>query len=187
MNDYLTDLDNDMGKPIEALARNLASVRTGRASPALLSTVTVNVASYGGASMGINQLATVTAPDARMLTVTPWDKSTLSDIEKAIGAAGLGLNPSSDGQLIRVPIPPLTAERRRDLGKQVRQYGEEAKIQVRNQRKSYNDLLKEAEAEKEISQDELNRSLKIVQDATDAAVKKIDDVVKAKEAEILEG
>jgi ribosome recycling factor len=136
--------------------------------------------------MPINQLATISAPDARLLVVSPWDKTTLPEVEKAIGASGLGLNPSSDGQIIRVPIPPLTGERREELRRLCKKYGEEHKVRVRGVRREYNELFRELESEKEISEDELGRMLKQVQQATDDNVAKIDVVVAAKEKEILE-
>jgi ribosome recycling factor len=139
-----------------------------------------------GATMPLNQLATVQAPDARLLTITPWDKSTISDIERGIIAAGLGLNPSNDGQLIRVPVPPLTQDRRRDLVKQVKQAAEAAKIRVRQVRKEYNDIMRQGEKDGDVSEDQLHRLLAKVQESTDAFVKKVDEVADAKEAEILE-
>lgn len=186
VDEYLASLQDDMKKAIESLKKELNTVRTGRASPALLDGVQVNVSSYG-ATMPITQLATVTAPDARLLVVTPWDKGTLTDIERAIGSAGLGLNPSSDGQIIRVPIPALTGERRKQMGKQVGQMSEEAKVRVRAVRREYNELFKTAKDDKDITEDELTGALKKVQDATDRYVADIDTLTAAKEKEILEG
>jgi ribosome recycling factor len=136
--------------------------------------------------MPLNQLATVQAPDARLLTVSPWDKSTIADIEKGIIAAGLGLNPSNDGQIIRVPVPPLTQDRRKDLVKQVKAAAEEAKVRLRHIRREYNDTFKNGEKDGEVSEDQLHRLLAKVQDVTDDFVKKVDDLGNAKEAEILE-
>ncbi|MED5370898.1 MAG: ribosome recycling factor [Myxococcota bacterium] len=185
MNEYLSEMKDDMNGAIEALKKSLTTVRTGRATPALLDGVSVMVAAYG-ASMPIKQLATVNAPDARMLVVTPWDKSTISDIERAIASAGLGLNPANDGQVVRVPVPALTGDRRNELVRRTRGLGEDHKIRIRTVRKDYNDIFKNAEADKEISEDDLNRYLKQVQSATDDAVAKIDALVAAKEAEIQE-
>jgi ribosome recycling factor len=185
MDDYLEAMREDMAKAIEALGTSLTTVRTGRATPKLVDGVQVQVQSYG-ATMPLNQLATVQAPDARLLVVTPWDKSTLSDIERGIMAAGLGLNPNSDGQVIRIPVPPLTAERRADLVKQVRKYGEDAKVRVRHVRREYNDTFKDAEKDGDISEDDLRRYLGQVQEATDAHVQKVDAMVEAKEAEVQE-
>jgi len=185
MDEYLQSLDDDMGKAIESLTQSLSTVRTGRATPKLVDGVQVQVQSYG-AVMPLNQLATVQAPDARLLVITPWDKSTLADIERGIVAAGLGLNPSSDGQVIRVPVPPLTAERRQDLVKQVRKFGEEAKVRIRHVRREYNDLFRDAEKESDISEDQLHRYLARVQERTDANVVRVDELMAAKEAEVLE-
>ncbi|MGC6494624.1 MAG: ribosome recycling factor [Myxococcota bacterium] len=185
MDDYLESLEEEMMSAIEGLEGQLAKVRTGRATPKLLDPVQVHVASYG-ASMPINQLATINAADARLLVVTPWDKTTIADIERGIVQAGLGLNPSSDGQVVRVPVPPLTADRRRDLVKQVKQMGEECKVRLRHVRRDYNDTFKTAEKDGEISEDDLRRLLAKVQESTDGSVKKVDDIVVAKEAEVTE-
>ena len=184
MDEYLDAMNEDMVKAGEALARDLAKVRTGRATPKLLDGVSVHVASYG-ATMPINQLATISAPDARLLMVSPWDKTTLTDIERAIMAAALGLNPSSDGQIIRVPIPPLTAERRQDLVKQVRRAGEDAKVRVRHVRREYNDPFREAEKDGDISEDDSRRLVGKVQEATDEAVRRIDSAIAEKESEVV--
>ena len=186
VNEYLEAMRDDMQSALAALDKELTTVRTGRASPQLLENVQVDVATYG-AVMPLNQLASVAAPDPRLLVVTPWDKSTLSDIEKAIGSAGLGLNPSSDGQIVRVPIPALTGERRQELTKVVRRHGEESKIRIRNARREYNDVFKGMESDKDISKDEMERLLKQVQSATDDNVAKVDVVVAAKETELLDG
>lgn len=185
MDDYLDALDADMKGAIEALDRELAKVRTGRATPKLVDGVMVTVQSYG-ATMPLNQLATVQAPDARLLTISPWDKGTLSDIERAILAAGLGLNPSNDGQIIRLPVPPLTQERRKELVKLAKKAGEDAKVRVRHIRREYNDMFKEGEKNGDISEDDLTRLLDKVQSSTDAYVTKVDAVVAKKEAEVLE-
>lgn len=185
MDDYLDALADEMNSALEALSRDLGKVRTGRATPKLLETVQVTVHSYG-ATMPINQLATILAPDARLLTVGPWDKTTIADIEKSIIAAGLGLNPSNDGQIIRVPVPPLTKERRQDLVKQVRKSGEDSKIRIRGVRREYNEIFKEGEKNGDISEDDLRRLLERVQGMTDDSTKKVDQLVEAKEAEVLE-
>ena len=185
MEEYLDSLKDDMAKTIDAFMRDLATVRTGRASPQLLDGVTVPVASYG-ATMPLNQLATVTAPDPRLLVVNPWDKSTLGDIDKAITAAGLGLNPNNDGTIIRVPIPALTGERRREMVKQVGRLTEDARIRVRRVRRDYNELFKSLESDKEITEDELRRSLDLVQKSTDAHVAKVEEISEAKQKEVME-
>ncbi len=183
--EYLESMKEDFDKVVQSLQREFTAIRTGRASPQLLDSVQVAVSSYG-ATMPLKQLATVSAPDARLLVVNPWDKGTLADIEKAIRAADLGLNPSNDGQIIRVPIPPLTGERRQALVKSVRRITEEHRVSARKVRREYNDLFKDLEAEKEISQDELKRLLDKVQEATDAAIRRIDELAAAKEKEVLE-
>jgi ribosome recycling factor len=185
VNEYLDAMNDDMKSAIAALEKELVTVRTGRASPQLLENVRVDVAAYGGI-MPLNQLASIAAPDARMLVVTPWDKSVLTDIEKAIASSGLGLNPGSDGQIVRVPIPALTGERRQELTKVVRRHGEESKIRVRSARREYNELFKGMESDKDITKDERERLMKQVQTATDTSVSKVDAIVSAKEKELLD-
>ena len=178
MDDYLEAMADDMVGAVDHLKRGLAKVRTGRATPKLVDGVQVHVSSYG-TTMPLNQLATIQAPDARLLTITPWDKTTISDIERGIVQAGLGLNPSSDGQMIRLPVPPLTKERRQDLVRQVRRSGEDAKVAVRRVRREYNEMFKSAENDGDISEDDCRRLLAKVQESTDAHVKQVDDLVKA--------
>lgn len=185
MDEYLEEAQGEMEEALEALQRSLTKIRTGRATPKLLEPVQVEVQSYG-ASMPLNQLATVQAADARLLVVTPWDKTTITDIERGIVAAGLGLNPSNDGQVIRVPIPPLTQDRRKDLVKSCRKTGEDSKVRLRHIRRDYNETFKAGEKDGEITEDDLRRLLGKVQELTDASVKKVDDAVNAKEAEVLE-
>ena len=185
MDEYLEAMEEDMSAVAVSLQKALAKVRTGRATPKLLDGLQVEVATYG-AVMPINQLATVQAPDARLLVVTPWDKSTLTDIERSIVAAGLGLNPSNDGQLIRVPVPALTQERRRDLVKQVRRAGEEAKVRLRQVRREYNDVFKNGEKDGDISEDENRRLQGLVQESTDRHILNLSKTVDEKEAEVLE-
>jgi ribosome recycling factor len=185
MEDYLDAMNEDMAKAIEGLKKDLQKVRTGRASPQLVDGLSVLVHSYG-ATMPLNQLASVNAPDARLLVVTPWDKGTIPDIERAILSAGLGLNPSNDGKLIRLPIPPLTQDRRRDLTKLVRETGEAARVRVRAVRREYNEIFKQAEKDGDVNEDEAEKLLEKVQAATDTAVAKVDELVAAKEKEVLE-
>lgn len=185
MQDEAVELATDgMVKAIDHLREELAKVRAGRANPALLDAVKVE--SYG-TQMPLNQVATVTVGDARLLVIKPYDRNTIGEIEKAVNNAGLGLNASSDGVVIRVPIPALTEERRRDLTKQVHSLGEEAKIAVRQARRDANDLLKDAEKAKEISKDDLKRGLENVQSVTDDHIKQVEEVVAKKESEIMEG
>jgi ribosome recycling factor len=170
-----------MDKAKERLGRELARVRTGRASPALLDDIRVEA--YG-TPMPLNQLATISAADARLLVIKPYDVSNLPSIERAIRASNLGVNPSSDGVVVRVPIPPLTMERRRDLVKQIKEFAEEAKIGIRNARREANDFLKEAEKDKDISEDQLKKGLEKVQALTDDYIKQVDGTVAKKENEI---
>lgn len=186
MEEYLESMMDDMKKALESLERDLSTVRTGRASPKLVDNLQVLVHAYGGSSMALNQLASIQAPDARMLVVNPWDKTTLNDIERAIVAASLGITPSNDGQVIRLPIPALTAERRRDLVKQVRQMGEEGKVRIRHIRREYNEMFKTAQKDGEITEDDSRRLVEKVQTATDDYVAKMDKMMAAKEAEIQE-
>lgn len=185
MDEYLEAMEEDMAAVSVSLQKALAKVRTGRATPKLLDGLQVEVATYG-AVMPINQLATVQAPDARLLVVTPWDKSTLGDIERSIVAAGLGLNPSNDGQVIRVPVPALTQERRRELVKQVRRSGEDAKVRLRQVRREYNDVFKNGEKDGDISEDENRRLQGLVQESTDRHIQGLSKTVDEKEAEVLE-
>ncbi len=185
MEEYLDSLTDDMATTLSAFQRELATVRTGRASPQLLDTVQVHVASYG-ATMPLNQLATVTAPDPRLLVVNPWDKSTLGDVERAISAAGLGFNPNNDGAIIRVPIPALTGERRKEMVKQVSRLTEDARVRVRRVRREYNDLFKELEKDKEVTEDELRHALELVQKSTDKHVSKVEVIATAKQKEVME-
>jgi len=185
MDEYLDAMTGDMDGAVEALRRELGKVRTGRATPKLVDGVMVAVQSYG-TTMPLNQLATIQAPDARLLTIAPWDKSTIGDIERAILAAGLGLNPSNDGQIIRVPVPALTQDRRKELVKLARKAGEDAKVRLRHVRREYNDIFKNGEKDGEISEDDCRRLLDKVQSSTDDYVKSVDELVGKKEEEVLE-
>jgi ribosome recycling factor len=176
------DLQRRMDGATESLKHDLVGLRTGRASIALLDPVTVEV--YG-AQMPINQVATVSAPEPRLLSVQVWDKGNVNSVEKAIRSAGLGLNPISDGQMIRLPIPDLTEERRKELAKLVGQYAEKARIAVRNVRRDGMDALKVDEKKHEISEDERKRHEAEVQKMTDATIGDIDAASHAKEQEIL--
>ena len=185
MEEYLEAMAEDMQSALEALDRDLLKVRTGRATPKLVENVQVLVQSYG-ASMPLNQLATINAPDARLLVITPWDKSTIPDIERGIVQAGLGLNPSSDGQVVRLPVPALTAERRQELVRQVRKIGEDTKVRVRHVRREYNEIFKQAEKDGELPEDDCRKMLDKVQTSTDAHVAKVEALLVAKEAEVSE-
>jgi ribosome recycling factor len=172
-----------MDGAIEALHGELNKIRTGRATPALLDTVRVE---YYGQKVPLNQVATVSAPEPRMIVVQPWEKNLLGSIEKEILKADLGLNPSNDGTLIRVPIPQLSEERRRDLVKLVHKFAEEARIAVRNVRRDVNDHLKKMEKGHDISEDELSVALEDIQNLTNDHIKKIDEIMKVKEDEVME-
>jgi ribosome recycling factor len=158
-------------------------VRTGRASFSLLDGVKVD---YYGTPTPLQQVGTLSVPESRLITVTPWDTKMIGPIEKAIQGSGLGLNPSSDGKTVRIPIPPLTEERRRELAKVVRKMSEDARVAVRNVRREAIEKLKDREKKKEISEDVVKRGQERIQKETDAHVKKIDEILKSKEQEILE-
>jgi ribosome recycling factor len=176
------DLERRMAGAVEALKHDLTGLRTGRANTALLDPITVTV--YGS-SMPLNSVATVSAPEPRMLSVQVWDKSNVGPVDKAIRSAGLGLNPIIDGQNVRLPIPDLTEERRKELAKLASQYAEKARIAVRNVRRDGMDNLKADEKKGEISEDERKRAETEVQKLTDATIADVDAVAQAKEKEIL--
>lgn len=178
----LDDIERRMDGALEALRHEFAGLRTGRASPNLLDPVTVDA--YG-TRMPLNQVGTVGVPEPRLLTVSIWDKSMVKATEKAIRDAGLGLNPQSDGMLIRIPIPELNEERRRELGKVAGKYAEQARIAVRNVRRDGMDALKKQEKEGDLSQDDHRLYADEVQAVTDKHIKAIDDMLSAKETEIM--
>ncbi|WP_027408716.1 ribosome recycling factor [Anoxybacteroides tepidamans] len=179
----LTATKEKMDKAIQAFSRELAGIRAGRANPSLLEKITVD---YYGVSTPINQLASINVPEARLLVIQPYDKSILKDVEKAILASDLGLTPSNDGSVIRITIPPLTEERRRELVKLVKKYSEDAKVAVRNIRRDANDELKKLEKNGEITEDELRGYTDDIQKITDDHVAKIDAITKEKEKEVME-
>lgn len=172
-----------MDKAVQAFTRELATIRAGRANPSLLEKITVD---YYGAPTPIIQLASISAPEARLLVIQPYDKSVIKDIEKAILSSDLGLTPSNDGSVIRIAIPPLTEERRRELVKLVKKYSEDAKIAVRNIRRDANDELKKLEKNGEITEDELRGYIDDIQKLTDNHIAKIDTITKEKEKEVME-
>ena len=182
LNEIKKDAQTRMAKSTEALKHELTSLRTGRASTGLVDNLKVN---YYGSDMPLNQVATVTVADARSLTITPWEKAMVGPIEKAILASNLGFTPNTLGQVIRINLPPLTEERRRDLIKHVHAEAENAKISVRNIRRDAISGVKDLLKEKSISEDEAHRAEDEIQKVTDKAVKDIDDVAKAKEHELL--
>jgi ribosome recycling factor len=182
--DVLQDTRKHMEKTVESLQLDLRGIRTGRASPALLDSVRVD---YFGMPTPLNQLATVSAPEAHLLLIRPFNRTDIGAIEKGILKSGLGLNPSNDGQVIRLVVPQLTEERRRELSKQVSRRTEEARVSTRNLRRDAIDFMRDLEKEKEISEDDLEIGEKKVQELTDEFVEHVNQIGKTKEAEILEG
>lgn len=179
----ISDVKDAMNKAIDALGRNFGRVRTGRASLSLLDGVRVD---YYGTPTPISQVATLSIPEPRLITVQPWEQNLIPTIEKAILQSDMDLNPTSDGKVIRIPIPKLTEERRKDLAKVVKGMGEEAKVAVRNARRDANSQLEKLQKDKEISEDDLRREKDSVQKVTDDFVKKVDGLVSDKEKEIME-
>lgn len=179
----LSETESKMQQAVQAARRDLAAIRTGRANPALLDRITVD---YYGTPTPLNQLASITVPEARLLLVQPWDKNSLKDIEKAIMSSDLGLTPNNDGTVIRIQIPQLTEERRRDLARLARKEAEEKRVAVRNARRDANEELKRLEKEGVISEDDSRRAQTDVQQLTDKYIKEIDDLLAAKEKEIME-
>src|SRR5690625_968144 len=182
-NNVIKSMREKMQTAIQAFSRNIATVRAGRANPNVLDNIFVD---YYGAPTPLNQLAQVSAPEARLLVITPFDKTAVGEIEKAILKADIGLTPSNDGNLIRISIPALTEERRKELTKVVGKYTETAKIQVRNIRREANDALKKFEKEGELTEDELRNYLDQVQQETDNYIEELDQMAKDKEADIME-
>lgn len=172
-----------MQKAIDSLGREFAKLRTGRASTSLVEDLKCD---YYGTPTPMNQLASVTVPDSRTITIQPWDRGAFSEIEKTLLKSDLGLNPVNDGKLIRISIPPLTEDRRKELVKLAKKYSEECKVAVRNVRREANDGLKKLEKDKEISEDDMRRGQDDVQKLTDEFVKKADAVLAEKEKEIME-
>ena len=179
----LLDAEERMEKALTALDRDFSKLRTGRATTTLVDGIK---ADYYGTPTPISQMASVAVPDSRTITIQPWDKGGMAAVEKAILKSDLGLTPVNDGKVIRINIPPLTEERRRDLVKVARKYGEEAKVAVRNVRRDANDSLKKAEKDKEITEDALKRATDEVQKLTDRYVGEVDGRCQAKEKEIME-
>ena len=181
--EIITDAEARMGKSVDSLRTELTKIRTGRAHPSLLDQIRVD---YYGTDTPINQVANVTVEDSRTLAVAPWEKQMVSVVEKAIMNSGLGLNPSTAGNLIRIPMPPLTEERRRELVKVVKGEGENAKIAIRNIRRDANSDFKDLLKEKEISEDESRQAEDNIQKYTDKFVASVDEVIAVKEKELME-
>ncbi|WP_027186491.1 ribosome recycling factor [Desulfovibrio inopinatus] len=183
MEEILMDAEDRMEKALSSLDREFSRLRTGRASTALLDGIKVD---YYGTPTPIDQLASLSTPDSRTVTIQPWDKSAFAAVEKAILKSDLGLTPVNDGKIIRIGIPPLTEDRRRELVKVAKKYTEEAKVAVRNIRRDANESLKKKKNDKEISEDDMHKGQDEVQKLTDAYVKKSDDALATKEKEIME-
>ena len=182
-NDILSELREKMKNTGDALEREFKRIRTGRASTALLDGI--KVVCYD-TQMPMEQVASVSVPESRLITIQPWDQSIIGEIEKSILKSELGLTPMNDGKMIRISIPPLTEERRKELAKLARKMAEESKISIRKHRREANDMFKQLKNEKDISEDELHKSLDEVQKMTDDFIKKIDEITAKKEKEIIE-
>jgi ribosome recycling factor len=177
------DTEDKMEKTMDSLGRELATIRTGRASLSILDGISLE---YYGAQSPLNQVATLSVPESRLIVIQPWDPSIIKEIEKAIMRSDLGLTPNNDGKVIRIPIPPLTEERRIQLVKIVKRHGEEGKIAIRNIRRDAISDAKEFEKEKVISEDELHRAQDEIQKITDRLIERVDELIEKKEREILE-
>jgi ribosome recycling factor len=176
------DAESRMNKTLEALLRELSGIRTGKATTNILDAIKID---YYGTPTPLKQVASVSAPDPKMLVVQPWEKNMIPEVVKAIQKADLGLNPISEGGLIRLPIPPLNEERRREMVKLVKKFGEEARVSVRNIRRDSIEALKKAEKDSKITEDELHLGQKHLQDSTDGHITKIDKMLEAKEVEVM--
>jgi len=183
MDALLKEIERKMDNAIEVLKRDFQKVRTGRANPAILDNVMVE---YYGNPTPLNQVGNVSVPDPQMILVAPWEKKMLGEIEKAIQIADLGLTPQNDGNVIRLPIPPLTEERRKEMVKQIKKMGENAKIPIRNVRREGNEKTKKMEKDKEISQDNMKQITAKIQTVTDDHVKIVDELMVEKEKELME-
>ncbi len=181
--DVLTEAEHKMGQSIEAMRRDISTLRTGRATPSLIEDLTVD---YYGTPTPLKQIAAISAPDARAIMVQPWDKQSLRNIERGLASSDLGFNPSNDGNVITVPIPPLTQERRQDMVKMLKRKAEDGKVAIRNVRRDGVDSLRKMERDKSISQDENRRSQESLQKTTDAHIKTVDEVSATKEGEIMQ-
>jgi ribosome recycling factor len=182
LNEIQTEAERKMQKSLQTVTQELSGIRTGKATPGLLDTVKVEA--YGQRTP-LNQIASITVPDPKSLVVQPWDKTIISNVLKAIQSSELGLNPQVEGSIIRVPVPPLSEERRRDLVKLCKKIAEEGKVAVRNVRREANERLKKAEKDKQISEDDQHKGSDVVQKATDKYIHDIDDLVARKEREIM--
>jgi ribosome recycling factor len=183
INDITNDAENGMKKAVDSFKRDLQKIRTGRANTSMLDGIKVD---YYGTPTPVNQVATVQVVDARLITVKPWEKNMIAVIDKTIRASDLGINPVADSELVRLPIPPLTQERRKELAKAVGKQTEEAKVAVRSARRDAMDMIKDAEKEKQITEDERKKGEATIQTLTDKYINSVDEIAKAKEKEIME-
>ena len=183
LDEVFKELRAGIEKAIEALRRDLSKVRTGRAHAGMLDSLRVD---YYGVATPVSQMATVSVPEPRLITIKPWEKGLIKEIEKALGEANLGLTPMNDGELIRLPIPPLTEERRKDIAKQVRTKGEDHRVAVRNERRDANERLKALLKDKKISEDESKRTETRIQKETDGGIAQVDQIIQKKEKEVME-
>jgi ribosome recycling factor len=181
--DVVTELKQRIDKTLDDLKKELTKVRTGRASTSLLDGIRVD---YYGTPTPLQGVASVNSPEPRLITIKPWEKSLLKEIETALREANLGINPMNDGEIIRLPFPPLTEERRKDIAKQVRTKGEDHKVAIRNIRRDSNEMLKDLLKEKSITEDDHKRATEKVQKETDAGVAKVDEIIAKKEKEVME-
>lgn len=178
----LSDMNKKMDKAVEALQRELGSLRTGRASLAILDSIRVD---YYGNPTPLDQVAALSIPEPRLIVIQPWDVSQIQAIEKGIMASDIGLNPSNDGKLIRIAMPQLTEDRRKEIVKLAKRYAEDSKVSIRNARRDCNEEVKKQEKNKELSQDDLKKVLGDIQVATDSVIKKVDSILAVKETEIM--
>ncbi len=183
MDDLIKQTEGNMKKAVDFLVKDFLTLRAGRATPALLEKI---FADYYGTPTPINQMATISVPESRLLVIQPWDRNALPEIEKAILKSDLGITPVSDGNVVRLAIPTLTEEKRKDLVKVINKKAEEGRITIRNYRREANDLIKEADKDGDISEDSAKRYLNDIQEVTDKFIKNIDQLVDAKEKEIME-
>ncbi len=181
--DVVTDLKGRIDKTLEDLRRELSKIRTGRANLAMLDGIKID---YYGTPTPLSGVAALAVPEARLITIKPWDKAVIKEIEKGINEANIGLNPMNDGEMIRLPIPPLTEERRKDIAKQARSKGEDHKVAIRNERRDANEKLKVLLKDKKITEDDQKRATEKVQKETDGGVTKVDEIITKKEKEVME-
>jgi len=183
IDEIMEDAESRMNKTIEHLSSDFAAMRAGRANPAMVEKIMVN---YYGALTPLNQMANINVPEARLLVINPWDKGSIADIEKAIMKSDLGITPNNDGNVIRLNVPQLTEDRRKDLVKVVKKRAEEGKVAIRNIRREANDMIKASEKDKMISEDASKKGLDEIQKVTDKYIKDIDQILQMKEKEIME-